>query len=163
MKRLILIFLIIPLIGAGCSMTHKEKTATSSANQSAEAQIRTKLKNDPLTAPFEIRPSVEGDSVTLTGLVEKEEQRHRAEELSRNIVGEMRKVNNQIKLTEEVILDKTLVAKVNTELLSNPVTRLSNIDVQSQNGIVKLNGSVKTAEQKREAERLAKNDEMSMQ
>jgi osmotically-inducible protein OsmY len=159
MRRLVLFFLFISLIVTGCSTTNKEKAANSSANHSAEAQIRTKLKSDPLTAPWEIRPAVEGDSVTLTGLVEREEQRRRAEDISREIVGELRKVNNQIKLTEEVILDKSLIAKVNTQLLTSPVTRLANIDVQSQNGVVKLNGSVQTAEQKREAERLAKDTE----
>lgn len=82
MRKLIIIFMLIPLMSVGCSTTKKEKAAESSANHSVEAQIRTKLKTDPLTAPFDIRPSVEGKTVTLTGMVEKEEQRRRAEDLS---------------------------------------------------------------------------------
>lgn len=74
-------------------------------------------------------------------------------------MGELRKVNNQIKLADEMVLDKTLIAKISTELLSNPTTRLSNIDVQSKNGVVTLNGKVQTGEQKREAERVAKDTE----
>lgn len=161
MRKLIVIFTLISLMGVGCGTTkkEKEKSAQSSANNSVEAQIRMKLKSDPLTAPYDIKPSVDGNTVTLNGMVEKEDQRRRAEDLSREIVGELRKVNNQIKLTDEVILDKTLIARVSTQLLSNPITRLSNIDVQSKNGVVTLNGKVQSEEQKREAERVAKDAE----
>ncbi|MBI3804188.1 MAG: BON domain-containing protein [Nitrospirae bacterium] len=157
MKRLILIVLLIPLMVAGCSTTHKqkEKTAAKQTDKAVEAQIRTKLKSDPLTAAWEINPKVDATAVTLTGLVDKEEQRRRAEELSRDIVGELRRVNNQISLTEEVILDKSIIAKLNTALVTNSVTRLATIDVQSQKGVVRLHGTVATDEQKREAERLA--------
>lgn len=157
MKRLILIFLFIPSIGwiAGCGVMKKERAPIPTSNASVEARIRNKLKTDPLTAPWEINPTVEGNTVTLTGLVDREEERRRAEELTRSVVGELRKVNDQIMLTQEVILDNSITGKLKTELITNPVTRLTNIDVQSHKGVVTLNGSVKTNEQKREAERLA--------
>ncbi|MBI3805794.1 MAG: BON domain-containing protein [Nitrospirae bacterium] len=156
MKRLILLFLFIAFVGSGCSTTHpKERAGVAPSNKAIEAQVRAKLKSDPLTAPWEITPHIEGNNVTLTGLVEKEEERRRAEDVTRQIVGELRKVNNQIVLTDEVVLDKSIIAKLSTELITNPVTRLANIEVQSNKGVVKLNGLVKTDEQKREAERLA--------
>lgn len=155
MKRLILVFLLIPLIGIGCSTADKKRAAAPPPNQAIESQIRTKLKSDPLTAAWNINPAVEGNTVTLTGLVDKEEERRRAEEIARGVVGELRQVNNQIVLTEEVVLDNAITAKVKTELVTNPVTRIGAIEVHSNKGVVQLNGSVKTEEQKREAERIA--------
>ncbi len=154
MYRLILFLLLISFIGTGCGTTHSER-AQAPTNKSIEGEIRTRLKSDPLTAAWEIKPTVEGKTVTLTGLVDKEEERQRAEEISRQVVGQLRNVDNQILLTEEVVLDNSITAKLKTELVTNPTTRLGNIDVQSRKGVVKLNGSVKTEEQKREAERLA--------
>lgn len=157
MKRLILFFLLISLIGTGCGMMKdKKKVESRATNESVEAQIRNKLKTDPLTAAWEINPMMEGNTITLIGLVEREEERRRANELARGVVGELRTVDNQILLTEEVVLDNAITAKLKTELVLNPLTRITIIQVESRKGVVTLNGSVKTDEQKREAEKLAR-------
>ncbi|MFY9269075.1 MAG: BON domain-containing protein [Candidatus Manganitrophaceae bacterium] len=156
MKRLILFLLLISLVGTGCSMMKdKKKVESRTTNVSVEAQIRNKLKTDPLTAAWEINPIMEGNTITLTGLVEREEERRRANELARGVVGELRTVENQILLVEEVILDNAITAKLKTELVLNPLTRITTIDVQVRKGVVTLNGTVKADAQKREAERLA--------
>src|SRR5581483_2539316 len=156
MKRLTLVFLVLALIGAGCGTMKNEKTESRPSNKSVEGQIRNKLKTDPMTGAWEINPMMEGNTITLVGLVDREEERSRAGDLARGVVGELRTIDNQILLTQEVVLDASIVAKLKTEIVTNPVTRLANIELDSRKGTVTLNGSVKTDEQKREMERLAR-------
>lgn len=92
----------------------------------------------------------------LTGLVDREEERLRAEALAKEVVGELRRIDNQLMLTQEVILDNTIVAKLKTELVTDPATRQVNIDVKSRRGVVVLEGEVQSKEQRRQAEALAK-------
>jgi hyperosmotically inducible protein len=132
------------------------RAAAPTPNEAVESKIQSKLKRDPLTAAWQIRPRVEGNTVTLTGLVDREEERQRAEELTREVVGELRRIDNQLMLTEEVILDNTIVAKLKTELVTDPATRQANIDVKSRKGVVVLEGEVRSNEQRRQAEELAK-------
>jgi osmotically-inducible protein OsmY len=156
MKQFVLVFLLLPLIVA-CGTLRERQVTPLPREEAIEAQIRTKLKNDLLTAPWEIRVRVEGDRVTLTGLVDQEEERRRAEDLARSVVGELRKINNEMMLTEEVILDDSIVAKLKNDLVTDPITRAGNIEVRSHKGVVTLQGTVKTEEQKRQAETLAQN------
>lgn len=155
MKRHAAVILLVSLVLSGC-VFKSQKVATPPPNKSVESKIQSKLQSDPLTAPWQIRSHVEGETVTLTGLVDQEQERQRAEELARSIVGELRKVDNQIMLTNEVILDNSIVAKLKTDLITDPTTRLANIDVKSNKGVVILDGQVQTPEQKRQAEQLAR-------
>jgi hyperosmotically inducible protein len=154
-KRLAIVLFLFPLLAQGCATGKKEPPLTSSS--SIESQIKNRLKSDPLTAPWQIQPRVEKTTVILTGLVDKDEERRRAEDLTRTVVGELRKIDNEILLTHEVILDNSIVAKLKNELISDPITRDAGINVQSQKGVVILTGKVQTDEQKRQAETLAKN------
>jgi len=152
-KRLAFVFLLLPLLVQGCA-SKKDRVLTSPS--SIESQIENRLKGDPLTAAWQINPNVEKNTVTLTGLVDKEEERRRAEELTRTVVGELRKIDNQIMLANEVILDNSITAKLKNDLISDPITRAASIEVQSRKGVVILNGKVHSNEQKRQAEVLAK-------
>lgn len=153
LKRFAVVLLLLPLVIQGCA-SKKDRTLTSPS--SIESQIKNRLKSDPFTAPWRIEPRVEKNTVTLTGLIDKEEGRRRAEELTRTVVGELRKIDNEIMLTNEVILDNSIVAKLKNDLIADPITRASSIDVQSRKGVVILSGKVQSDEQKRQAETLAK-------
>ena len=152
-KRLAFILLLLPLFAA-CA---EKKERVMSTPTSIESEIRNRLKSDPLTAVWNIEPKVKSDTVTLSGLVDREEERQRAEELTRSVVGELRKIDDQIMLTNEVILDNSIVAKLKNDLIADPITRSAGIDVQSYKGVVILSGKVQTNEQKSQAETLAKN------
>ena len=52
--------------------------------------------------------------------------------------------------------DATLTARVKTKLVSDKAANLTRIDVDTNNGIVYLNGSVQTPQQKAKAEDLAR-------
>lgn len=155
MKRTVWVVLIVSLVLNGCGMKSRRSTAPA-PSEAVESKIQSKLKNDPLTAAWQIRPEAKGNTVILTGLVDREEERQRAEELTKEVVGELRRVDNQLILTEEVILDNSIVAKLKTELITDPATRQANIDVTSRRGVVVLEGKVQSKEQRRQAEELAK-------
>jgi len=156
MKKVAFVFLFISLALNGC-IFKTQRVATPLPNDALESKIQSKLKNDPLTAPWEIKSKVEGNTVVLSGLVDTEEERQRAEELTRSVVGELRRVDNNLVLTSEVILDNSIVSKLKNDLVSDPLTRQANINVQSHKGVVVLEGKVQTGEQRREAETLASN------
>lgn len=155
MKRAVWVVLIVSLFLSGCGAKNR-RAESHPRNETIESKIQSKLKGDPLTAAWQIRPKVEGNTVTLIGLVDREEERQRAEELARSVVGELRSVDNQLMLTQEVILDNSIVAKLKTELVTDPATRLATIDVTSRRGVVVLEGEVPSNEQRRQAEALAK-------
>ena len=52
--------------------------------------------------------------------------------------------------------DATLTARVKTKLVSEKATNFTRIDVDTNNGIVYLNGTVQNAQQKTKAEDLAR-------
>lgn len=155
MKRTVWVVLIVSLFLNGCGAKNR-RAEGSPKNEAIESKIQSKLKSDPLTAAWQIRPKLEGNAVILTGLVDREEERQRAEELTKSVVGELRRVDNQLMLTEEVILDNSIVAALKTELVTDPATRQANIDVKSRRGVVVLKGEVQTKDQRRQAEALAK-------
>lgn len=154
MKRTVWVVLIVSLVLNGCGM--KNRRAAAPPNEAVESKIQSKLKSDPLTAAWQIRPKLEGNKVILIGLVDRDDERKRAEELTKEVVGELRRVDNQLMLTEEVILDNSIVAQLKSELVTDPATRLANIDVKSRRGVVILEGKVQSQEQRRQAEALAK-------
>lgn len=155
MKRTVWVVLIVSLVLNGCAAKNRRAEAPP-RNEAIESNIKSKLKNDPLTAAWQIRPQVDGNTVILTGLVDHEGERQRAEELTRSVVGELRRIDNRLMLTEEVILDNSIVAKLKTELVTDPATRQANIDVKSRKGVVVLEGEVESREQRRQAEALAR-------
>lgn len=155
MKRTVWVVLIVSLFLNGCGAKNR-RAEVPPKNEAIESKIQSRLKGDPLTAAWQIRPKLEGNTVTLTGLVDREEERERAEELTRSVVGELRRIDNRLMLTSEVILDNSIVAKLKTDLITDPVTRQANIDVTSRKGIVVLEGEVESREQRRQAEALAK-------
>lgn len=156
MRRIISLWVLFSIVALGCSAMKEQRVATLPPNKKVESMITNRLKNDPLTAAWDIRPDVEGESVVLTGLVDREEERRRAEDLTRSVVGELRRVDNRIMLTREVILDNSITSALKNGLISDPLTRTANIEVRSHKGVVTLQGTVASNEQKAQAEALAR-------
>ena len=57
----------------------------------------------------------------------------------------------------EYLDDKTISAKVKTDLAEDPITKASEIDVTTYNGVVELSGFVSTKESIKRAEDIARN------
>ena len=60
-------------------------------------------------------------------------------------------------LAENIADDATITTKVKAALVKNPDTKARQIDIDTRNGVVQLNGFVDNAEAKSEAETVARN------
>ena len=145
------------------------------------AKVKAQLAADAEVNPFEIEVTTEDGVVTLTGTVDETIDRERAEHLARTTVG-VRSVVNRLEVQRrddmadlgdkveeaadeagdalasggEALTDAAITAAVKTKLLAADHLDGLEINVDTDNGVVSLNGKVKTRDQKLEAERLAR-------
>ena len=125
-------------------------------------------------SPFSIDVEIENGVAVLTGEVESEVDRDLAEQVALGVEG-IREVDNQLKVEGETadrnttddnersfssrFNDATTTATVKSKLLWNRNTEGLDINVDTRNGIVTLQGNADTSEAKELAERLARNTE----
>lgn len=141
-------------------------TTQSAGGQVSDAEIvskvTAKIAADPETNPFEIDVDANDGVVRLSGVVETAADREEAGRLAANTEG-VRRVDNDLtigdKTAGETWDDAAIVAKVKTKLAADPEVAATNIDVDSDMGVVTLTGMVKTNNARMEAEKLAKNTE----
>jgi hyperosmotically inducible periplasmic protein len=124
---------------------------TASATKSDDAALATKVKaalienND--TKARQINVEVSQGKVQLAGFVDSAEQKIAAGKVAANVVGVQSVQNNlQVKLADrsagQVIDDGVLTAKVKAALIGDARTKAYQIDVNSREGVVQLNGFV---------------------
>ena len=104
--------------------------------------------------------------VTLSGNVESEIAKTQASRLARETEGVARVVDNVTVTREPVdtpnmadrtdMTDPAITAAVKAKLLGDPLVAGLKIDVDTQSGVVTLSGTVKSAAEKEEAGRLAR-------
>lgn len=61
------------------------------------------------------------------------------------------------KSTGEFVDDAAMTAKVKAELIRDPIVKARQINVDTTNGVVQLNGTVDTPDQRARAEQIARN------
>lgn len=121
---------------------------------------------------FSIDPEVSGDSVILIGKVESEIDRDLAQEIAQGMSG-IDEVDNRLQIVptnearsganEEdreystMVEDATLAAEVKLKLLANGNTDGLSIDVDAADAQITLTGTVKSAEEKSLAGKIASN------
>jgi osmotically-inducible protein OsmY len=112
---------------------------------------------DPRVFSFNPEVSVSNGFVTLTGIVNNLQAKRAAENDARNVVGVFG-VNNNLKVRPLKIPDDS---ELETEIISglrrNPLIEKWQVDVNVNNGIVYLSGSVDTYFEKAQAEDVAAN------
>ncbi len=135
-----------------------------------EGSIWTAIALNRHLSPFSIDVDVENGVAVLTGKVESDIDRDLAGQLALGTEG-VKKVDNRLQVDpatqprkQESSLaqqfdDATLTAMVKSKLLWNSNTEGLDIDVDTQNGVVTLKGSARTAEAKELAGHLAQNTE----
>jgi osmotically-inducible protein OsmY len=125
--------------------------------------------------PFKIDTEVENGVATLRGTVDSEVERDLAAELALGIDG-IHKVNNELVVSTDAsaatagveaasgqrdfmqkVEDANLTAMVKSQLLWNSNTSGLKIDVDTNNGIVSLSGSVDSSAEAELAEQIARN------
>lgn len=128
------------------------------------------LFNEHLNS-FNINTDVEHSVAYLNGAVESEIDRDLAEEIAKSINGitavenhlvieEFEKdvdKSNESSVFKQSVVDATLTAKVKSKLLVNDNTGGLAIDVDTNQGVVTLNGAVASEQEKDLAEQIARN------
>ncbi len=110
---------------------------------------------DPATESFEVEPSVDDGTVTLTGTVESWAERMLAEEVAAGVAG-VRAIENNIDVrytTERT--DSDIEADVEARLASDVWVDEGLIDVEVTDGAVSLSGTVTSAAERIRARNLA--------
>lgn len=119
---------------------------------------------------FDISVDVNGDTAVLTGTVESDVERDLAEQIALGVDG-IERVDNQVTVDAEHegertegrsdfsqrVQDATITATVKSKLLWNDNTHGMDINVETSNGVVTLNGTAPSDTSKDLAERLAEN------
>jgi len=119
-------------------------------------------------SPYDLDVKVDHGKVVLAGQVENGIERDLAEEIARGVDG-VAGVDNQIRIEGEKaartepspfyrsVQDATLTARVKSNLLWNQYTDGTDIDVDTDNGIVTLKGVVASEMEKKLAVQIAEN------
>ena len=149
---------LILLLGlAACSSTQTVGEEVTDAW--ITSKVTGKLTADPEVNPFEIDVDTQNGVVRLSGSVETEAQRNEAEELARGTEG-VERVINDIQLGDptfgETIDDAWISTKVKSKLAADPEVNAFNIDVDVQQSVVTLSGTVKTERAQQHAAEIAR-------
>lgn len=129
------------------------------ADATIEAEVQSKLNNDPQLAIFTVEAQSADGVVILTGQVESEEASAAAEARAANTLG-VDSVDNQLEVVaagkaKGRISDAWITTKVKSKLAADPQVNPFNINVDTKNRIVTLTGEVQTEMARSEAEKHA--------
>jgi hyperosmotically inducible periplasmic protein len=142
---------------AACSSTKPVSMQIDDA--AIKTEVLAKLSTNGRTNPFRLDVQVSEGVVHLAGTVDNAEERRLAEQEARSVDG-VRRVINDIRAGDvsagEMVDDGTITAKVKAKLAASAEINPFNVDVATAQGVVTLMGRVKTAAQKAEAERIAR-------
>lgn len=144
------------VIGAGATGVYKAGTDERSVGRmwddsAITTKINAELVKDPVTKARKIDVDTLQGEVILSGVVESEEASKRAVEIAKKVPG-VKTVKNDLQVGSKsigrAIDDKVIGSKIKAKLLKEPGIRSLNIDVDVNNGVVSLTGSVDSKDQK---------------
>lgn len=152
------------LVGGGAYEGYKVATDPRSVGTQVDdavitTKVKTKLIEDPITKARKIDVDTVNGVVTLTGLVDSEEEIQRAVAIAQSVPGVKRVVNNLRvgkRGIKSYLSDKEITAKIKAKFIADPEIKAFSIDVDTVNGVVTLTGIVDREEQKRRAVEIAK-------
>ncbi len=115
------------------------------------SKIKLKLLEDPVTKARKIDVDTVNGVVTLTGVVDSEEERRRAVKIATSVEG-VKKVVNNLRIEKRslgsYLSDKEITAKIKLKLIEDPELKALSIDVDTVNGVVTLTGVVDSERQR---------------
>jgi hyperosmotically inducible periplasmic protein len=150
---LIILSLILPLLGYAA--TADEKETEQSSDIWLKAKIVTTYALSEHLNPFSIDVNVTSGVVTLTGTVESDIESDLAEEIAKGVKG-VKEVNNKLDINPEAqrdterssflhyVEDANITARVKSRLLLNPNMHGLKMHVTTKNGVVFLQGELKS-------------------
>jgi hyperosmotically inducible protein len=123
------------------------------------ASVKAKLAADPEVNPFNIDVDTDAGVVTLRGTVEDREAKTEAVKLARGTSG-VRSVRDEIKVGETTagqrVDDAALVAEIEGRIAADPDLNPFNIDVDANQGVVSLSGTVTSEASRAKAAEIAR-------
>jgi osmotically-inducible protein OsmY len=186
-KFLLFTLMLVVSLQYGCGDREARTSAAPEAvmtNGQLEQQVEAQLRGNAAYKDVDVDANADRNMVTLKGTVETEVQRNSAAELARMAHPGVT-VNNELKVepreksradyTEEdargarakaadwgdklgsSLDDAWIHTKITTKLIGDTETPAHRINVDVNNNVVTLRGTVSTTEEKMEAERLAMN------
>lgn len=173
-NRLLVLAAALSLGLAGSAFAHDGADLSQDAqNASREAQIWTTYAFNPHLRALDISVEVQGDTAVLTGTVEDGVRKDLAEQIALGVKG-IEHVDNQLKIDAAyvppkrtaqgderefgtLVEDATITASVKSKLLWNSHTDGLEINVDTLNGRVTLEGTADSTAVKELAGRLARN------
>jgi hyperosmotically inducible protein len=153
---LIVSLAVLMMLGA-CSST--QTTGEEIDDAVITSKVKAKLAADPEVNPFEIDVDTLNRVVYLRGTVETRAAMREAEKLARTtsgVLGVVNELNLGDHTFREGLNDATLATKIKAKLAADPDINPFDIDVDADLGVITLHGQVRTVEQKREAEEIAR-------
>lgn len=157
-------FALAALLSAGCSATRTQKTAGETIDDGViTGKVKTALTDDEVSKARDIKVETYRGVVQLTGFVDTNAEKSRATEVTRG-VGGVKEVRNDIEVQTrtaersagEVVDDGVITGKVKAALIDNPTTKARQINVDTRQGVVQLQGFVDTNEEKMTATDVAR-------
>jgi hyperosmotically inducible protein len=147
------------LVGGGVYKGYKVGTDPRSVGTQLDdavitAKVKAKLIEDPITKARKIDVDTVNGVVTLTGLVDSEEEIKRAIQIASSVTG-VKKVVNNLRVGQrsftQYLSDKEITARIKAKLIADPEVKALSIDVDTVNRVVTLTGVVESEDQKERA------------
>ena len=153
---------IVALALGACSATRTQESAGEVVDDSVlTAKVKTALIEDPVTKAGQIDVETYRGVVQLAGVVDSQEAKARAVELARAVAG-VQEVRNDLRVGDadqsvgQAVDDGLITTQVKAKLIADSRTDAYKINVDTQGGVVQLNGFVDNDEAKRTAGEVAR-------
>lgn len=155
--------LLTVLLAAGCAMDGDRTAGQTLDDATVTAKVKAALIDDEVTKARDIKVQTYQGVVQLSGFVNTGEEKSRATDVAQRVAG-VQEVRNAIEVQSrtaersagEVIDDGVITARVKAALIDNPTTKARQINVDTRNGVVQLQGFVDSAEEKMQAGQVAR-------
>jgi hyperosmotically inducible protein len=153
--------LAIGVMLAACSATDTRRSTGEYVDDSVlTGQVKAALAEDKTAKAHQVDVEVNRGVVQLNGFVDSEANRAAAVKVAKNVEG-VKEVRNNLSVRAEdtpgnVIDDSVITAQVKSKLLGDSVTKGTEINVETQGGVVQLSGFVDSSAQRTKATALAR-------
>ncbi|HJS21553.1 MAG TPA: BON domain-containing protein [Steroidobacteraceae bacterium] len=172
MKRTMRSAFLATLLGAGlalggCAATDTQRATGETIDDSVvTAKVKAALIDNDIVEAGEVNVNTYRGVVQLSGFVDSNEEKTQATQAAKSVDG-VKEVRNELKVQGEgtqvanrsagaVVDDSALTAKVKTALIGDEVTKGTQINVETRDGVVQLAGFVSTDAERDRATQVAR-------
>lgn len=167
--------MLLGLLSLGVAAHPPEEVEASNFQEARmEGQLWTTYALNTHLNPFDLKVDIDNDTAIIEGEVDENVKKELAEQIALSVNG-IEDVDNRIKVIEDLdvasasegedegrsfgdrVSDATVTASVKSKLLWNSDTAGLSIDVDTENGVVELEGKAESEASRELAERLAAN------